>query len=81
MDHNAMQRSLTFVRQTGYARLQKVPKVMIANSFEKRLENEIRQRVTVIEDPSYDFGPRFGLLSWVAVNVVIIGCLAAIFLV
>ena len=53
---------------------------MTANSFEKRLENEIRHRVTAIEDPSYDFGPRFGLTSWVAVNLVIIGCLAAIFL-
>ncbi len=54
---------------------------MTANSFDKQLEKEIRERVDAIEDPAYDFGPRFSRTSWLAVTVVLVACLAAIFLV
>jgi hypothetical protein len=54
---------------------------MTANSFEAQLESEIRRRVDAIEDPSYDFGPRFSRTSWIWSTVVIVLCLLAIFLV
>lgn len=55
--------------------------VMTSNSFEKVLDREIRGRVEAIEDPSYDFGPRFSSTSWLIVGLVLTACLAAIFLV